>query len=135
MQTLIRLLTIKGLQKNLYTLRGSNYTIFIFASLLNKGQLLKERICSKGSKFFPLKVDLILHRLYHPGKETGCHKVVSLCKNDRKSGSVPTHFKIYITEKRTSCSCTKLLKLKIQIYTMITEHILTGSTTLRWDLR
>ena len=39
---------------------GSNSVIFIFPFLLNRGQLLKERICSSRSKFFPLRVDLIL---------------------------------------------------------------------------
>ena len=36
--------------------RESNSVIFI-ASLLYGSQLLKERICSSGSKFFPLRVD------------------------------------------------------------------------------
>ena len=38
--------------------KRSNSVIFIFASLLHGCQLLKERICSSRSKFFPLRVDL-----------------------------------------------------------------------------
>ena len=33
---------------NGYTFRGSNSVLFIFASLLNKGQCFKKRICSLG---------------------------------------------------------------------------------------
>ena len=40
---------------NGYTYKGSNSTIF--ASLLSRGQLLKQIICSSRSKFFPLRVD------------------------------------------------------------------------------
>ena len=36
-----------------YTFRGSNSVIYIFASLLKRSLLFKERICSKRSKFFP----------------------------------------------------------------------------------
>ena len=43
-----------------YTFRGSNSVIYIFASLLDRGQLLKETICSYKSKLFPLRVDLLL---------------------------------------------------------------------------
>ena len=39
-----------------YILRGSNTAIsfFIFASLLNRYQLLKDKMCSCRSKFIPL---------------------------------------------------------------------------------
>ena len=53
-----------------YTLRGSNCIIFVFGSLLNRGYLFKERICSFRSKFFPLTVDLVLEELYCPEKQT-----------------------------------------------------------------
>ena len=43
-----------------YTNRGSNCVIFIFTSSINGGQHLKDRSCSSGSKFFPLRVDPIL---------------------------------------------------------------------------
>ena len=44
---------------NEYTFTGSNSVIFIFDSLFNGDQLLKEIICSSRSKFFPLRVDLL----------------------------------------------------------------------------
>ena len=37
-------------------------TLLSFVSLLSRGQLLKERICSYRSKFFPLRVDPIPKR-------------------------------------------------------------------------
>ena len=46
-------------------------TVFIFASHLIGDQVLKKRICSPKSKFFPLTVYFILGSLYPPGKQTG----------------------------------------------------------------
>ena len=40
---------------NGYSSRGNNSASFIFASLLNWDQFLKENICSRRSKFFPFK--------------------------------------------------------------------------------
>ena len=57
-----------------YTFRGSNSVIFIVASHLIRGQLLKKRICFFRSRFFPFKVDLILKGLQCLGKQTGSHK-------------------------------------------------------------
>ena len=46
---------------NGYTLRGSYSAIIIVsASIINKSQLLKKRICSSWSKFFPSRLDSIL---------------------------------------------------------------------------
>ena len=45
------------------TFRGYNSVILIFASLLNRGQLLKEGICSYRSKFLSLRADLIFEGL------------------------------------------------------------------------
>ena len=45
---------------NGYTFRGNNSTVSFLTPLLNRDQLLKQRICSSRSKFFSLKVDLIL---------------------------------------------------------------------------
>ena len=47
--------------------KEGNFHDFLFASLdyktiANKDQLIKERICSSGSKFFPLQVDPYLER-------------------------------------------------------------------------
>ena len=65
--------------------RGSNSAIFILASIFNVGQLIKERICSTRSKFFPLRVDLIFKRLQPPGwKQKVGNKICFLCKNYRK---------------------------------------------------
>ena len=43
-----------------YIFRG---ILLYFASLLNRGHLSKERICSSRSKFFPLRVDPIFKEL------------------------------------------------------------------------
>ena len=56
------------------TLSGEATLIFIFASYLIRGLLLKERICSPRSKFFPLRADPILKGLHCPEKQTGSHK-------------------------------------------------------------
>ena len=53
---------------------GSNSAIIIFASLLNRDQLLRERICSWWSKFFPLRVDPIFKGLHCPEKQKGNFK-------------------------------------------------------------
>ena len=42
---------------NGYIFRGSNSVILIFASVLNKSELLKERICSHVSTLLPLRVN------------------------------------------------------------------------------
>ena len=49
-----------------FSCRGSNSFIFIFASHLIRGQLLKERIYFPRSKSFPVIVDLILKGLHCP---------------------------------------------------------------------
>ena len=60
-----------------YTSKGSNSVIFIFVSIFNMGQLLKEMICSLRSKFFPLGVDPILEELGCPGNQTSSHESCS----------------------------------------------------------
>ena len=67
-----------GLKVKGYIFRGRNSAIFIFSSLINIGQLLKEIICSSRSKFFPLRVDPFLGGLCPPGKRTGNHGSCSL---------------------------------------------------------
>ena len=54
-----------------YTYNGGNSTILLLASLLDGGQLLKERICSCWSKFFPVRVDPVLEGRHCLGKQTG----------------------------------------------------------------
>ena len=56
-------------------------------SLLNEGYHLKERICSRRSKFFPLRIDLFLEGFRSAGKQTGRHKSCSFCKNSGKTWS------------------------------------------------
>ena len=73
-----------------YTFRENNSTIFCFASLLNWGELLKERICSTRSKFFHLKVGPSLE-----GVATWkSQKLSLLLLMAEKHGSGPIHSKI-----------------------------------------
>ena len=53
-----------------YIFKGSNSAMSIFDSILNWGQLLKEKICSCRSNFFPLRVDPILEGLCCYYKQT-----------------------------------------------------------------
>ena len=69
---------------NGYTFKGSNSVIFIVASHINGGHLIKVKICSHRSKFFPLRVDPILGRLCPPGKQTGSHENCLPLKHDGK---------------------------------------------------
>ena len=74
-------------------------TGLVYALLFNLGQLLKERICSKRSKFFPLRVEARLERLYSAffilqGSKQEVMEVVSFCKNGakkKKTGDVSIH--------------------------------------------
>ena len=59
------------LKVNGYTLSESNSVIFILGLLLNRDQFLKQRICSSRSKFYPLRVDLILESFRSVGKLAG----------------------------------------------------------------
>ena len=60
---------------------GSNFDIFIFAGLLNKDQLLKERICSV-SKFLPERIDPFLEGLHVccQGRQIESHDSCSPCQ-------------------------------------------------------
>ena len=60
------------LKMNGYAFKGSNSLSFL-PPTTSRGQLLKKRICSSRSKFFPLREDPILRRLRPPGKQTGSH--------------------------------------------------------------
>ena len=72
--TLVAMAICSSIKVNGYTFRGSNSAIFILTFFLNGGLLLKEKICSYRSKFFPLRVDPIFKRLYFPGKQTERYK-------------------------------------------------------------
>ena len=52
------------------TFRESNNSTG-FASLLSRGQLLKERICSTRSKFFSFRGDPIQRAVFYPEKHNG----------------------------------------------------------------
>ena len=65
---------------NGYAFRGNNSSIFIFASLLNGGQLLKKRICSCRSKFFPSRVDPFWMGYFSQESKQEITKVVALYK-------------------------------------------------------
>ena len=56
------------------TLLGQQLSFSLLPPFLIRGQLLKERICSCRSKFFPLTVDPISEGLCHPGKKTRSYK-------------------------------------------------------------
>ena len=51
----------------------NNCALFVFLSFLNRGQLIKERICSAPSKFSLLFVDPFL-KVCRPEKQAGSHK-------------------------------------------------------------
>ena len=53
---------------------GNNSAAFIFASFLNMGQCLNERINTARSKIFPLRVDLLLEGFGPPKKQTEIHQ-------------------------------------------------------------
>ena len=64
----------------------------LFASLLNRGPLFMENICSHTNKVFPLRMFFFFFFFFFfgravssRGEQTGNHKVVSLCKNDEKT--------------------------------------------------
>ena len=60
-----------------YAFKGSNFAIF-FVSFGD--QLLKDRICSSRSKFFPLRVELISRGFVIQEHKQKVVKVVSLCE-------------------------------------------------------
>ena len=63
------------------TLLGKTAYVFMFAALVNRGQLLKERIySSRRSKFFPLKVDLFLDQCHQGRKNRKSQKLSTLKK-------------------------------------------------------
>ena len=69
----------------LHIFSRTSSAIFNFASLLIRGQLIKDRICSHRSKVFPLRVDPILEWFCCPRKRTRSHKSCSLFKNSSKT--------------------------------------------------
>ena len=105
---IILFITVNG-----YTFRGSNSVIFIVASHdINQGHLIKERIISHCSNFFPLRADPISGRFHTVSKQTGSHikqmqaqSAVSSASDPRAKG--PSRFDTW--------SCRILLYLLPQI--------------------
>ena len=60
--------------------RGSISVIFFLVFQLNGSQLLKERICSSRSKFFPLRVGSFLDVIFTTGKHMESQKFFSFKK-------------------------------------------------------
>ena len=80
------------LRLNGYTFRGSKSVIFIFTYYLIRVPLVKRKICSHGSEFFPLRVDSILGRLRSPGNAKKKSRKLSPFENMvEKDGGVPLH--------------------------------------------
>ena len=76
--------SIKNIKVNGDTCRRSNSTRF--ASLLSRGQLLKRRICSSKSKFFPLRSDFFQKPLHHSEKQTEVHINYSILFAEERQG-------------------------------------------------
>ena len=74
-----------------YIFRGSYSVICIFASLLKRDLLSKERTCSPGSKFFPLSVNPSLEGLCQLEKQTQSHESCSPLEKRQKNMEVYIH--------------------------------------------
>ena len=69
-------LTSNNIAETVFTLMGilsEEASPLYFVSLLSRGQLLKERICSCRSKFSPLRVDHMSKSYAHPEKQIEIH--------------------------------------------------------------
>ena len=80
-------------KKNEYTFRESNSAILISASIL-KGPTLEEKNLLLRSKFFPLRIDLVLQELHSQQKQTGSQENCSICKNGGKNRDVHIYYNI-----------------------------------------
>ena len=101
---------------NGYVFSESNIAIFIYAYLYNWSGLLKKRICSSRSKFFPLRVDLILKGLFViRGCKQEVIEVIILCKIEEKNkhGSMPIQLQKSNAE---FCQCSFCCWLCIMVY-------------------
>ena len=93
---------------NRYPFRGSN-SIFIFVSHLLRGQFLKKRIYSLQSKFFLLRIDLILKGLHCPGKQKLSHKsCFPLFKIIENHKGVLIHLNTRLHHATSGPGCSKL---------------------------
>ena len=65
---------------------GSNSEIFVFASLLKRGQRLKERICSGGANSFLYELTRFRSDTSLRKEKRKSQKIISLLRNGRKTG-------------------------------------------------
>ena len=63
------------------------------ATLSFRGQLIKQKLCSPRSKFFSLRIILVLKELYCLENQTGPQGVASPLKMALKHGGVPIDLK------------------------------------------
>ena len=79
-------ITICSLKVNRYTFTGRSCVIFIFGSLLSKGQLLKVKNLLQQEQILYFKSSPFLKGFCHPLKKQKVTKFVALCENGRKRG-------------------------------------------------
>ena len=68
------------INENSFKLSNSSTFTFAFCPYSNGSQLVKGRICSSRSKFFPLRVDF---HIEGPHFQTGVHESCPICKINR----------------------------------------------------
>ena len=90
---------------NGYTLRTNNFIIFIAASYINWGHLIKKGTGSHRSKFIPPKGERLLGRLRLLGKQTGSHEI-----------GPPLYPKVLKYWDTYSCQFSICLKWKINFF-------------------
>ena len=78
-----------------------------FLSLLKRGQLLNKRICSKRSKFFLLRIDLIVEGYFVQGckRNQEVTELNSFLKGHKMMAVHPYNLKTIRTKHDTSCTC------------------------------
>ena len=94
------LIDIKFFLPYLFKVRGnkSNSAILIFASFLRGSQLLKEKICSYKSNFFPIRSDSTFWRVSSASEATKCHELLPFVKKwQKKHGVVSIHLIVNIS--------------------------------------
>ena len=75
----------------------------MFASLLNKGQFLKVRVCSSRSKFFPFRADPFKKNFSVQDSKGEVTNFVVLCKNGGRGGAG----QIFSLFECLSCGCMR----------------------------
>ena len=95
-----------------YIFKGRNSDIFSLAALLTRGQLFKERICSDGSKFFPLGVEKCSETLLLKGIHTKLLKPSPFKIMAAEPAGESMHLKM-TTRKENNSYCIVLIFLKL----------------------